>query len=354
MIALLSSLALSANTSAFATTPSQIGPVQVIPGVSGLASVSCNGKDFCVAVGTGADGGEVLPITDGTPGVVQVVTGSDQDLFDLVLSSVACQGPSSCVAAGSAWAPYVAGLKQQVGVLVPITDGVPQGEVTIMGQGTPGTADYVSLSAVSCYVSTCVAVGTDNYLGPIIVPFNAAETVAPIAGGYFNGIACHGDGACVSVGFFGTYVSDGYSGMLPIEQGAAAGQGKGIDASAAVACRWSHTCIAVGSESSGSATVGDVVTITKRSPGADNIVTGTSALYSAACAGPKYCVAAGSNSSNEGVLVTVAGPRVHTPDVVAGSTSLGSVACSNVGFCIAIGGNSEGQTVFTTFGLPTG
>jgi hypothetical protein len=353
MIAVVSSLALGSAVPASAAAPSEIGPVQVIPGVSGLSAVSCNANDFCVAVGTGADGGEVLPITDGTPGTLQVVTGSDQDLSDLSLSSVSCTGASSCVAAGSAWAPYIAGLKQEVGVLVPITDGIPQGEVTIEGQGTPGMADYVTLSAVSCYVSSCVAVGTDNDMGPIILPFSAAETVAPIDGGYFNGIACHGDGACVSVGDFGTYVSDGYSGMLPIDN-SIAGHGKTIDASTAVACRWSLTCIAVGSESIDGSTesVGDVVTITKRSPGTGQMVTGTSELDSAACAGPKYCITAGSNSSNEGVLVTIAGSRIKSTDEVDGSTGLGSVACSSVAFCIAIGGNSDGQTVLTTFGLP--
>ena len=185
MIAFVSSLALGGTGQASGTMPSGVGPVQVIAGVSGLAAVSCNGKNFCVAVGTGPEGGEVLPITDGTPGTVSVVTGSDQDLSDLSLASVACTGPSSCVAVGGALEPYIGGLKQGVGVLVPISDGVPLGEVTVTGQGLPGSADYVSLSAVSCYQSTCVAVGDDDYLGPIIVS-SAPEAVAPIGGGYFN------------------------------------------------------------------------------------------------------------------------------------------------------------------------
>ena len=102
MIALVSSLALGGTTPASGTTSSGVGPVQVIPGVSGLTAVSCNGKNSCVAVGTGPDGGEVLPITDGTPGTVSVVTGSDQDLSDLSLTSVDCTGPTACVAVGSA------------------------------------------------------------------------------------------------------------------------------------------------------------------------------------------------------------------------------------------------------------
>jgi hypothetical protein len=93
--------------------------------------------------------------------------------------------------------------------------------------------------------------------------------------------------------------------------------------------------------------------IRKHAPGTGEVVPGTSSLNSVACAGPKYCVAAGSNSSNEGVLVTIAGSRIHGADIVEGSPGWSSVSCSNVGFCIAIG-NAEGQTVFTTFGLPTG
>ena len=249
-------------------------------------------------------------------------------------------------------APYIAGLKQGVGVLVPISDGIPLGEVTVTGQGLPGSADYVTLSAVSCYQNTCVAVGNDDYLGPIIVS-SAPEAVAPISGGYFNGIACHGNGACVAVGYFGTDVSNGYSGMLPIDQ-EIAGHGKGIDASNGVACRWSHTCVAVGSESVDSSTgsVGDVVMISKRSPGTGDLVTGTSTLDSAACAGPEYCVAAGSNSSKQGALVTIAGSKIRGVDIVEGSAEWSGVSCSNVAFCIAIGANAEGQSVFTTFGLP--
>jgi hypothetical protein len=357
MIAFVSSLALGGTSAASGTTPSGVGPVQVIPGVGGLAAVSCNGRNFCVAVGTGPDGGEVLPITDGTPGTVSVVTGSDQDLSDLSLASVHCSGRTACVAVGSAYAPYPVGLLQGVGVIVPITDGVPTGEITVMGQGLPGSADYVSLSAVSCYERTCLAVGNDDYLGgPIIVPLSSdTETLAPTGGGYFNGIACHGNGACVAVGNFGTDNSNGYSGMLPVDQ-EVAHNAKAIDASNGIACRWSLTCIAVGSELVNGSTesVGDVVTISKRSPGAGDVATGSSGLDSAACAGPTYCVAAGSNSSNEGVLVTVDGSQVRHAHTVQGSASWTSVSCSNVSFCIVIGTNSEGQTVFTTFGLPTG
>ena len=354
MIASVSSLALSGTTAASATTPSSVGPVQVIPGVSGLAAVSCNGKNFCVAVGTGADGGEVLPITDGTPGTVSVVTGSDQDLSDLSLASVDCTGPTWCTAVGSAFEPYIAGLTQGVGVIVGIEDGIPVGiGGVVTGPGMLGTADYVSLSAISCYEQTCVSVGNDEYQGPIIVS-GETESMPPIEGGSFNGMACHGNGACVAVGDFGTYYSNGYSGMLPIDQ-EIAGHAKAIDASNAVACRYSSlTCIAVGSESTDGSTgsVGDVVTITKRSPGTSEMVARTSGLDSAACAGAEYCVAAGSNSSNEGVLVTIAGSEIRGARAVEGSASWSSVACSNVGFCIVIGDNAERQTVFTTFGLP--
>ena len=350
MIALVSSLALGGATPASGTTPSSVGPVQVIPGVSGFAAVSCNTGNLCVAVGTGAEGGEVLPISDGTPGTVSVVTGSDQDLSDLSLVSVDCTGPAECVAVGSAWAPSgLPGLEQIVGVIVPINDGIPEGEVTVAGQGTVGTPDFVTLSAVSCYQSTCVAAGSDDYLGPIIVPLSTAtETPVPIEFADFNGLSCHANGACVAVGYF----DNSYSGMLLVDEDAP-GNSKGIPASNDVACRSSYTCIAVGGEPFFSSTVGDVVTIRKHAPGTGEVVPGTNTLNSVACAGPKYCVAAGSNSSDEGVLVTIAGSRIHGAVIVEGSEGWSSVACSNVGFCIVIG-NAEGQTVFTTFGLPTG
>ncbi len=353
MILSVSSLALCGTTAVSATTPSGVGPVQVIPGVSGLAAVSCNGKNFCVAVGTGEDGAEVLPMTNGMPGTVSVVTGSDQDLSDLSLASVDCAGPTWCTAVGSAYEPYIAGLMQGVGLIVGIEDGIPVAIYAVTGQGTPGTADNVSLNAISCYGQSCVAVGNDQYLGPIIV--SETESVAPIGGGNFNGIACHGNGACIAVGDFGTYNSNGYSGMLPIDQ-EIAGHTKVIDANNAVACRYSSlTCIAVGSKSAdgSTASVGDVVIITKRSPGTGEIVAGSNGLDSAACAGPEYCVAAGSNSSNEGVLVTIAGSEIRHARAVDGSAVWSSVSCSNIGFCIVIGDNAEGQTVFTTFGLPT-
>ena len=265
-----------------------------------------------------------------------------------------CTGPTWCTAVGSAFEPYIAGLTQGVGVIVGIEDGIPVGiGGVVTGPGMLGTADYVSLSAISCYGQTCVSVGNDEYQGPIIVS-GETESMPPIEGGSFNGMACHGNGACVAVGDFGTYYSNGYSGMLPIDQ-EIAGHAKAIDASNAVACRYSSlTCIAVGSESTDGSTgsVGDVVTITKRSPGTGEMVARTSGLDSAACAGPEYCVAAGSNSSNEGVLVTIEGSEIRGARAVEGSASWSSVACSNVGFCIVIGDNAERQTVFTTFGLP--
>ena len=353
VIASVSSLVLGGTTTVSATTLSDVGPVQVIPGVSHLAAVSCNGNHVCVAVGTDAEGGEVLPITDGTPGTVSTVTGSDQDLSDLSLASVDCTGPTWCTAVGSAYAPYPVGLMQGVGVIVEIEDGIPVSIGTVTGQGTVGTGDDVSLSQVSCYGQACVAVGNDEYLGPIIVS-GAAESVAPTAGASFNGIACHGNGACVAVGDFGTYNSNGYSGMLPIDQGIA-GSAKPSDASNAVACHYSSlTCIGVGSESAEGSTgsVGDVVIITKRSPGTGETVAGSNGLDSAACAGPEYCVAAGSNSSNQGVLVTIAGSYIRRARAVVGSAVWSSVSCSNVDFCIVIGDNAEEQTVFTTFGLP--
>jgi hypothetical protein len=84
--------------------------------------------------------GILMPITNGVPGTVQTVPGTT------ALEAIACIDASSCLAVGES----SSGID---GVVMPITNGVPRTVATV-----PGILD---LAGVACATTTfCVAVGT--------------------------------------------------------------------------------------------------------------------------------------------------------------------------------------------------
>jgi hypothetical protein len=128
------------------TPTGQIGTAVVLPGTYDFESVACGDSAFCVAVGGNQGGGgqgEVVPITNGVVGQVQLVPGAS------FLLSVACTSAMSCVSGG--WLDLVT---HQDGVAVPITRGVAGTAVSV-----PGTA---VLTALSTTAGSYLAVGNNS------------------------------------------------------------------------------------------------------------------------------------------------------------------------------------------------
>ena len=91
-------VAVSTTNGIPATAKVVSGPAGAAPtAVSGggvLTRVACTSATTCEAVGDGATGGLIVPITNGTPGTPQVVS-------DTTLNSVACPTANICIAVGS-------------------------------------------------------------------------------------------------------------------------------------------------------------------------------------------------------------------------------------------------------------
>src|SRR5262249_36857373 len=124
-----------------------------------LGSIACPTSSTCYAVGSNLSGqGLVVPVTNGTPGSIQVVPDTS-DLF-----GIACPSTSTCYAVG------VNGPEQAV--LVTITAGTVGA-----AQLLPG---ITQLYGIACPGSTCYAVGTaPDILPTIVVPITDGTPGTP-------------------------------------------------------------------------------------------------------------------------------------------------------------------------------
>ncbi len=92
----------------------------MIAGTHGLGGVACGSATTCEAVGQnitaqGAGVGVVVPITNGVPGTAQTAFGT------VTLNDVSCPNAATCVALGG----NITAQPGSGGVVVPITDGAP-------------------------------------------------------------------------------------------------------------------------------------------------------------------------------------------------------------------------------------
>ena len=166
-----------------------------------LNGVACGSATFCVAVGADSGEGVVVPISGGTPGSAELVSGT------VLLSAVTCPTATICIAVGNGqYSEY--GNTWWDGVVVEITNGVPgQAVVAPLGEGMPDAPDEMYLNGVGCSsASACVAVGYDDYEHGVVVPIRDGspgmekEVPGGDNGAYdLNGVACYKK-ACLAVG----------------------------------------------------------------------------------------------------------------------------------------------------------
>ena len=193
------------------------GPATTLSGTAYLRGVACSTSTFCVAVGwqtgnyNGANAriGVVVPIDNGSPGAVELISGT------LDVDGVACPTTSSCVAVGTA----PTGPGQSAGVIVPISGGTAGSPATV-----PATSELLGVACASA--ADCVAVGPipgGNGSGAVVpIDNGAAGAAMPVPGGAgVWGVACASTTQCWAVGNGAGGGADG--GIVPVSIGSAPG-----------------------------------------------------------------------------------------------------------------------------------
>jgi hypothetical protein len=277
------------------------GGAQSVSGTNELYGTACSSTTDCLAVGVGngATEGVVVPITNGTAGASVPVSGT------AFLRGVTCWRSTDCVAVGWQVGNYNDG-NGRIGVVVPITSGVP-GAV----EQVTGTLDIDSVACSSG--SDCVGVGTGAAAGSgTIVPITdgAAGAAQTLSGTLLLGVSCSTSSDCLAVGASAA----GGAAVVPITNGAAgaAEPVSGLNALSGVDCA-DTSCEAVGWFTAGS--TGGAVEISGGTPGTVQPESGTFQLYGVACPTDTGCLATGDNSSNgEGIVTSVSAFVPKTPN----------------------------------------
>ncbi len=322
---------------------------QPVPGTQFLTGVSCASVTFCVAIGYNPEEPFVVPITDGVAGAPEAIPGYGQPgtPTDMDLNGVTCASTVSCMAVGTGEIPDPPSRIMGVGVIVPITNGVPGSVQQVSGVGQIGVPDSIIFYGVSCSSATsCVAVGFDTYLDGVAVPITdgVAGSEVPVQTYELNSVFCHTSGGCLALGSEG---SGSVSVVVPLKNGALGNGGGPVKDSSglnSVACRVSSGCLAVGGDSL-------VAPMTRKHPGRANPVSGASALNGVACNGTTYCLAVGSNASNQGVMVRITSETPGIVKTVPGTSGLDGIACPDLDSCLAVGQNASGEGVIDTLPL---
>ena len=290
------------------------GTPVTVSGTSELLGVACPSATTCEAVGyNSSDEGVVVPITSGVPGNPVTVSGTE------FLNGVACPSTTTCEAVGGTEVT-VDSVLVTIGVVVPITGGVPGNPVTVSGTAQLFGVDCPSATTCEAVGATQVTVDTVSTLTGVVVPITSGVPGSPVTvSGTFEllGVACPSTTTCEAGG-------DGV--VVPITSGV---PGSAVTASGTgqlygVACPSTTSCEAVG-------TYGDgvVVPITSGVPGTAVTPSGTYELDGVACPSTTACEAVGENSTTEGVvvLITTSATTVDTVTFVSdGGASVASMS----------------------------
>lgn len=355
-----------------------------------LYGIDCVDGTRCVAVGTSAAGGVVVPIVDGVPGAAQVASGS------MELRGVDCVvSTTTCIAVG------YAGTSTPYAESISVTD---DGSVTLApdspcGSGACTGLSFFKLWGVSCAtVTSCIAAGTDTYDGWGVVwswnETSMAETPYQ-ATTRLDAVACLSATQCIATGrgqsgdgvavrypaltesdVFGTaYDNASFFRLTDVECGAASclaiGYGDVAGAMSVVltprddgtvdatdpndlgtmtlaygaTCVSSATCVVVGQQGGGTDAVGSLAVLQNGVTTTTRAVTGTTTLSDVRCATDE-CRAVGFTTTN-GVAVELPPPDETPPVITSVSPSHGIEAG---GTTVTVTGTDLANTTSVTFG----
>jgi uncharacterized repeat protein (TIGR02543 family) len=287
------------------------GSPVTVSGTSELLGVACPSATTCEAVGyNSSDEGVVVPITSGVPGSPVTVSGTE------FLNGVACPSTTTCDAVGATQVTVGVSLVS-IGLVVPITSGVPGSPVTV--SGTAQLFGVACPSATICEAVGATQVTVDNVLTltGVVVPITSGVLGSPVTvSGTFelDGVACPSTTSCEAGG-------DGV--VVPITSGVpgSAAAVSGTGQLYGVACSSATTCEAVGTDGDGV-----VVPITSGVPGSAVTPSGTYELDGIVCPTTTTCEAVGDNSTPEGVVVLITTSAQGTQTVTFVSDGGASVA----------------------------
>ncbi|MDH2903415.1 MAG: hypothetical protein PXZ08_05630, partial [Actinomycetota bacterium] len=249
------------------------GVSSTVSGIKAWNAIACPTSTQCEAVAGGFSGPMFVPITSGTPGTAQAVTGS------YYLSGIACPSATTCEAVGT----FENGASSFVGDIIPIVNGVP-GAL----QQVPGIQN---LNGIACPTATsCEVAGTNP---------------GPSLGEWVD--------AAVSIEL-GT--TDAFGPVWPVQV---------VDGRPAVACATSTSCAVVDSNVqvyNGFISNGTETPFTNGFPGETQAAPSTAGLTGAACPTATSCIGVGSQtislgSGNTGVEGAVTQIGVTAPTAVS-------------------------------------
>jgi uncharacterized repeat protein (TIGR02543 family) len=317
------------------TSASASVSTQTIPGTTQLEGVACPSATTCEAVGyNSTPEGVVVPITSGVPGSPVTVSGTSE------LLGVACPSATTCEAVGYN--------SSDEGVVVPITSGVPGSPVTVSGTEFLNGVACPSTTTCDAVGATQVTVGVSLVSIGLVVPITSGVPGSPVTvsgTAQLFGVACPGATICEAVGATQVTVDNVLTltgVVVPITSGVL---GSPVTVSGTfeldgVACPSTTSCEAGGD--------GVVVPITSGVPGSAAAVSGTGQLYGVACSSATTCEAVGTDG--DGVVVPITSGVPGSAVTPSGTYELDGIVCPTTTTCEAVGDNStpEGVVVLIT------
>ena len=333
----------AAASSPASPPPVSSSGVQPVPGTGSLDGVACSSASSCVAVGSVAGQGVVVPIDNGVAGTPQAVSGADN------LTSVWCSTAGSCIAVGTG--PYRIPPEPtvDVGVVAGIENGIAGGAAPEMiGNGLPGAPDGVNPSGVSCTdPEHCMAVGTATYEDGFVVNIvrgEAAQTLQSLGPLTMSGVECMENDWCAVAGQVTRADSPHAFGVVDFVQiggskgrigfGPSFGYGDGSNLNG-VAChdQSREFCVMAGADRHS----GALFSVVGESSGQMQAVAGSSSLNDVACAGTYWCVAVGQTPTGQAAIVPVGWDVPRRLHSVSGADQFNGVSCPTPHFCVAVG-----------------
>lgn len=328
--------------------------VHPVSGVQGLNAIACSGRNSCFAVGyvdISAEPyaeGVVVPVVDGNPGSAELVPGT------VTLTAIACPSASTCIAVGDEDVSWMGSNPIfSVGEVVTIANGTPDAAEEAAPGPDPwlGSPNELFLYGVGCTeVSSCVAVGNDDAYSGVVVPIkNGSPGQEKVIGGseetLTDGVTCSKN--CYAVT---SWSSDQYHGAavetIVKRKPVSMAQYPGRFSFSAIACYGeSDSCMVVGTVKSVGGMllpIGDT-TVARPMTGVDPAAI--------TCRATTYCVAVGSDSG-DGAIVRVTNEVPAKAKLVSAVQGLVGVSCFGTADCLAVGSNSSGP-VIVKFALPS-
>jgi hypothetical protein len=333
--------------------------------------VSCSGSSMCMAVGAQGNSPAtktgLAEIWNGTTWSI-VTTANPPSETNVYLASVSCVGPSFCMAVGSA-----VNASSDTVTLAEMWNGTSWSIVpTVNPTGTDDVLNHVDCTATNL----CMAVGAsgttttptalvEQWTGGASTPWNTLPITAPTgtASVALQGITCYGTNWCLAVGSAGlttpatvtvayTWNGSAWTSVPPLN----AGSGSTYSALAGVACAGQSFCEAVGQSIDSSMAQHNLIenwngTTWTIATTPDNTHSGTvpdNELWDVSCVSATVCTAVGSAGTTTTAETTVlnwngtAWSLGTTPSGTGTESALRSISCITNWACMATGFTETG------------